>query len=391
MIIKEDKWSAFGHYTVGTDPTPIYNLTLALEAQVNNPKPVRFHFHDELYSSMSPQQEPSGTLLDLYSARVKQLREKYDYLILFYSGGADSHNILKCFEHADVKLDEVVSFVDSEYAGKDSIISSEIYKVAIPEVQQYQEHNKECVYTLLEIREIQKKIFSDKSLKFDLYQDFSYHFVPFSVMHLYALNYVDRIHKLHEQGKRVGVIQGIDKVKIVNNQGKWNLYFSDFSSQFGHKHYYRDLPFYDEFFYWTPDMPQIAIKQAHVVSRYLDYLDSIGAETHYRDDQMANVVVRKSGKKTNWDYINHIVYPFWKSDTFSMGKTNSSQIVNPRDNTIAKFDDELLKGYKKSMMKKALLAKSVDRHLTPKLLSDSNDDKTVIGIRTFITVSIPIE
>ena len=392
MFIKEDKWSAFGHYTVGSDPTPLYNLTLALEKNLHSPTNyVKFHFHDEVFKAAQPTVEPSESLLELYCQRVKQLREKYDYLVLFYSGGADSHNILKCFEHTDTKLDEIISFVDSSYKSKDSKISSEVYKVAIPEVEAYKDLYPDCKFTLIEIREIQEKLFRDTSFKFDLYQDAVYHIVPFSVMHFYALHYVDRFRDLHDQGKKVGVIQGIDKVKLEHSQGKWAFRFNDFSSHFGHKHYFRDFATYDEFFYWTPDLPQITIKQAHVTARYMDYLDSVSAETPYRNNQHSNVIRRKSGTKTNWEYANHIIYPFWQQGTFSTGKTFESFISNGRDDTLSRTHDEILRGYKSAMYKKLVLAKNANRHLTPSVLNGSDDKQSVIGMIPFATDLIYIE
>jgi diphthamide synthase (EF-2-diphthine--ammonia ligase) len=44
----------------------------------------------------------------LYDLRARQLREKYDYLILSYSGGADSHNVLMSFIKQGIHLDEIV-------------------------------------------------------------------------------------------------------------------------------------------------------------------------------------------------------------------------------------------------------------------------------------------
>ena len=134
-LSKEDKWSAFGHYTVDSDlDTPIFSLKIALEKQRAGQGWARFRFHDQLFAAAQPTLEPTQDLLDLYVQRVQQLRNKYDHLVLLYSGGADSHNILKCFEHSGTKLDEIVSFVDSSYKGRDSKISSEIYRVAVPEV-----------------------------------------------------------------------------------------------------------------------------------------------------------------------------------------------------------------------------------------------------------------
>lgn len=391
MIIKEDKWSQFGHYTVGDDPTPVYHLKLALEKRKATGGTVKFIYHDQLFATANTAIEPSQSLLELYCERVRQLREKYDYLVLYYSGGADSHNILKCFEYTDTKLDEIVSFVDSSYKSKDSKISSEIYRVALPEVIQYQQRYPECKYSLIEIREVQNKLFTDSAFNFDLYQDTSYHLTPFGIMHYYGLYYEDRFHRMRDQGKRVGVIQGIDKVRLKHINGKWSFNFTDWSSYFGQKHYFRNFPTYDEFFYWTPDLPNLVIKQAHVAAKYMDYLDSISADHPYRNNEMVNVVTRKSGAKTNWEYANHIIYPFWKQGTFSTGKTFESYISNARDNTLTSNQDQILRPYKNAVIKTLQLAKATNHHLVPSWADGCGDTKTVIGIKPLFSVDHFIE
>ena len=392
-LIKEDKWSQFGHYLVGNSPVPIYHSKLALEANRDNKGAVKFVFHDRVYEAAQPKIEPVQTLLELYVDRVRQLRAKYDYIVLMYSGGADSHNVLKCFEHADVKLDEVVSFVDSGYKSRDSKISSEIYRVALPEVTEYQKKYPECEYRLLEIRDIQQQLFTDPAFKFDSYQDLTYHIVPFGVMHHYGLNYIKKYKDLHDAGKRVCILHGIDKIKIRSRppENRWHFFFDDFSSLFGQKHYFRDYPIYDEFFYWSPDAPLIPIKQAHVTAKYMDYLDSIKFETPYRADQRVNTVWRKSGTITNWEYANHIIYPFWQQGTFSTGKTNESRLSNARDDTLTAVSDELIARYKKGVVKTLILAKQTVYQLTPNLLSNSPDDKTLIGLKSIEAASHYIE
>lgn len=392
-LIKEDKWSQFGHYLVGNDPTPLYHPKLALEANRNNQGQVRFIFHDTVFEAANPKIEPTETLLDLYIQRVQQLREKYDYIVLLYSGGADSHNVLKCFEHADAKLDEIVSFVDSGYKSKDSKISSEIYRVALPEVIEYQKKYPECEYRLLEIRDIQQKLFADTAFKFDSYQDMSYHIIPFAVMHYYGLNYISKYRDLHNSGKRVCVLHGIDKLKLRSRppENKWHFYFDDFSSMFGQKHYFREYPIYDEFFYWTPEAPLITIKQAHIVSRYMDYLDSIKQETPYRANERVNTIWRKSGTITNWEYFNHIIYPFWQQGTFSTGKTFESRLSNARDDTLSRSPDEIMTIYKKGVAKTLVLAKQTGNQLTPNSLSNSPDNQTLIGLKSMEAASHYIE
>lgn len=380
MLAREDKWSQFGHYTVGNSE-PIYHIKLALERKVASGHDVKFDFHDHLFSAVNSLGEPKQDLLDLYVQRVHQLRNKYDHLVLLYSGGADSHNILKCFEHADVKLDEIVSFVDSSYKSKDSKVSAEIYQVAIPEVKQYQENYPGCIYRLIEVRDVQTKLFRDKSFNFDLYQDLAYQLVPVSILHNYGLHYIQEFHDMNAAGKRVGVIQGIEKPRLECVNGRWSFYFNDWSSWFGQKHYFRDMSTYDEFFYWTPELPEIPIKQAYIAARYFDYLDQHNIHYEYRNNQMANVVIRKSGSYTNWEFANHIIYPFWRQGTFSVGKTFESYIVNARDNSLAGLDDEIIVNYRKGVVKTLMLAKQAGHHGTPKSLGNFDDNKTVIGIK----------
>ena len=390
MFVKEDKWSQFGHYIVdGNDP--IYHIKLALERKRASNCNVQFKFHDELFTAINALGEPKQDLLDLYVQRVHQLRNKYDHLVLMYSGGADSHNILKCFEYADVKLDEIVSFVDSSYKSKDSKVSSEIYQVAIPEVKQYQEKYPECKYRLLEIRDVQTKLFNDPEFKFDLYKDLAYQITPVSILHNHGLHYIQEYHDMNAAGKRVGVIQGIEKPRLECVDNRWSFYFNDWSSWFGQKHYFRDFATYDEFFYWTPELPEIPIKQAHVAARYFDYLDSQGTQYTYRDNEMANVVKRRSGSRTNWEYANHVIYPFWKTGTYSVGKTFESYIVNARDDSLARLSDELIITYKKAVVKTLMLAKQTGHHATPKILGNFADDKTVIGLKPMRSIRHFIE
>jgi len=382
MLTKEDKWSAFGHYEVQGSTDPIYSLRLAHE-QAAQGKHIKFNFHDKLFAALKPSVDPVWSLNDLYARRVAQLRKKYDYLVLLYSGGADSHNILKWFQHTDTKLDEIISYEDSSYRGKDSPISSEIFGVALPEVKQHLERYPDTVYRLIELRDVQKKLFTDKSFNFDVYTDITYNMQPIGIKHAYGLCYVDKYRDLHNAGLKVGVIHGIDKPKIAIDAktNKWMMYFMDWSSQFGHKHYFRDYPFYDEFFYWTPDDPFISIKQAHVITKHLDYLDSIGFESDYRLDQAVNVLPRKNGSKINFEWLNPVIYPFWDKSTFSVGKNAESFVASNRDPTLAISNDELLDPYKKSVAAAMQLATKV-APLTLKDISTTISNE-LVGLKPY--------
>jgi hypothetical protein len=60
-------------------------------------KPVEWIFNDFEFNLHDWLNEPLESLDQLYDKRARELREKYDYLILSYSGGSDSHQILMSF------------------------------------------------------------------------------------------------------------------------------------------------------------------------------------------------------------------------------------------------------------------------------------------------------
>src|SRR5260221_13572359 len=64
-------------------------------------------FHDESYAQFDWAQEPLVSLDTLYKMRAKQIRDENEYLILLYSGGADSHQILDTFLKHNIFIDEV--------------------------------------------------------------------------------------------------------------------------------------------------------------------------------------------------------------------------------------------------------------------------------------------
>jgi very-short-patch-repair endonuclease len=94
-----------GVYKVGN--VFIKNKTMALlEASKNKQFPI-WDFNNYIFQSIDWSILLKESLQSLYVQRCKQLREKYDYLILNYSGGSDSWNILKTFSNNNIHLDEI--------------------------------------------------------------------------------------------------------------------------------------------------------------------------------------------------------------------------------------------------------------------------------------------
>lgn len=93
--------------------------------------------------------------------RAKEISESHQYIQLFYSGGADSHTILKTFIKNNLPLHEIVlsrwsvsgNFLESQ--------NNEINHIAIPLLQKYQDYISKfrvkisfCDFNLLKIKEV---------------------------------------------------------------------------------------------------------------------------------------------------------------------------------------------------------------------------------------------
>ena len=95
-----------GYYTVGNK---IFNHNIyAYQEATKTNSDVNWHFNDEVFLKQDWKTPIQIPLLELYRMRAEQLRQKYDYLILCWSGGGDSTTMLESFLDNNIHLDEVV-------------------------------------------------------------------------------------------------------------------------------------------------------------------------------------------------------------------------------------------------------------------------------------------
>ena len=95
-----------GYYRVG-GKTYTSKFEALLIASNTNQK-ITFHYYDEVWDYTINSFNPDNiNLLEMYKERAQQIRDKYDYLVLHFSGGSDSVTALQAFIHNGIKLDEV--------------------------------------------------------------------------------------------------------------------------------------------------------------------------------------------------------------------------------------------------------------------------------------------
>lgn len=97
--------------------------------------PCKFYYRDEDYARIPWRIEPVESLPELYRRRAQQIRDTYDYVIVCYSGGVDSTNVLESFYYNDIHIDEilVVGALSQDSAqGVDDNHNGELYHNVFP-------------------------------------------------------------------------------------------------------------------------------------------------------------------------------------------------------------------------------------------------------------------
>lgn len=265
----------------------------------------RFNFNEEQFSQADFTVEPKESLYELYRKRAQQLRDEYDYLVVYFSGGIDSAIILRVFLENKIKIDGVIVYGTWSLDGKlpegmPNYNTLEQSRAGIPFLKQMEkEYNVKlniCMYDAVEAF----YNFKDENYVWSLGGN--------TVgPRMYSWNYVWQNTWMQDflmKGK-VASIKGIDKPRVYLENGKWYFGFLDTNvndgTPSGELHARQDWDIH-EYFYWTPDMPELVIKQAHTV---IDYL-----ENNVPVDILKRITTKESSfdKKKYIDYVDPLIY-----------------------------------------------------------------------------------
>jgi hypothetical protein len=329
MAILGNNFDRLGYYLVGWKK--FYNKTLALIYAKQFNFEVRWIFNDDIYDKIDWSIPIEESLESLYLRRAKQLREKYDYLILYYSGGSDSHNILTVFLNNNIYIDEIVmelpvidrkNFSDHDTTSRN--IYGEIDYIATPRLKELQ--NKLNPSTKIRYDDFSKPVF--ELLK----KDDWFETVPTNaflnlgqlgrqMLHISDTNIIDA----SGRGKRVCQVFGVDKPLVTFDGNDYFAYFLDSSATHVNPLTPENATNYDdvatEYFYWTPDFPEIVVKQAQLIKLACE------------QDPIKKSLWKQSLKTPIGNYrlvIHPIIYPGIEEPKFQANKPESN-IIRPMD------------------------------------------------------------
>lgn len=309
-----------GHYIVNGEI--FYSKSkAAYKASLTNSE-LKWYFYDDVWFNLSDNSKNSPAYIppldELYRQRAQQLRDKYDYLILNYSGGADSHNVLMSFINNKIKLDEI-------YVQRSSTVDEKIYT---PNTTDLTAANlfSEWDYTLKPVLDwIAKEhpeikinihdIFETQDLKvYDDIGDRAGHYLgTFEILR--QSSYSDSIRKCLDSGKTVADIYGIDKPHLVIKDNMLFGFFTDGAASVANKMYSFEGKYSPELFYWSIDCPMIFYGQARAV---LEQLNRNPADRSLFELS----VMTQQGRRNlddNRNFLVPIIYSTW-NHRFQVGK-----------------------------------------------------------------------
>jgi len=232
-------------------------------ASQNNTK-VEFKYYTSIWKNFDRSLLGKVPLSVLYKERAQQLRDRYQYIVLYYSGGADSHNILRTFIDNNIKLDEVcvkwpkVLQSDAIFTPNTIDKSPRNYwsewEFAIKPILQWLAANKPDIKITI------KDYVSDVN-NISLLPAFD----KLDHMRSGGMLFCSALTDSMNEKKSIGHIYGIDKpLLVVDDQNNVGTFFSDFSlgtiSTDGDDN--------GEGFYWAPDFPLLTLEMAYQTVQY---------------------------------------------------------------------------------------------------------------------------
>jgi hypothetical protein len=259
-----------GFYTVGEKKFSS-KLDAVLEAQLTDAK-VEWHFFNDIFSKVNWTIEPELSLDQLYKIRAQQIRDAYDYVIVFCSGGADSNNVIRSFINNNIHVDEVISMAplsglnnwgwDKNDISLSNTVSETKYAL-FPMLDEIRTKNPNIKITINDFFEDIVNYNSDEWI----YNSTGNYIGPATSM-CGRLDKFKHLTDLAEQGKRIGLVYGVDKPVISVRNNHVYMLLADAGVNYARPPFVTDYPNVDRvLFYWTHEMPELMIKQGHVVAR----------------------------------------------------------------------------------------------------------------------------
>lgn len=281
-FIPDGKFNKFGFYRVGNEC--FYSKLDAVHHSMATGEEVTWDFNNELFESLDWTVEPKESIKELYRQRAQQIRDRYDYVVILFSGGCDSTCVLDSFIDNGIHVDEVwhLHTLDGHKGNMHAFMTAETFHLAIPHALEKLKDCPDTRFTLCDNSDWERQNLRDPEVR-------EYAWRAFNNIHNLAMTgfYHSPTVGFHRRYQRWCDMQdrGV-KMGFVIAEAKPYINVDPATG----KHYYRVLDHYAsmpsphvqwvndekenyENFFLQPDLPELMIKQAHLCLNAVKDLD----------------------------------------------------------------------------------------------------------------------
>jgi hypothetical protein len=296
---------------------------------------ISYYFHDHIWDNLDRTLLGKVPLTQLYKERALQLRDKYDYLVLHYSGGSDSHNILHTFLTNNIKLDEIVvrwakplrdgKFYKPNNTDKSARNAVSEWDYAIkPTLDWIKSNRPEIKINVVDFTErlLDHSLSSVSFIKTRM-EEMNFQRGSFGGLAMYQDPNVESKMVISGSIPKTGYIFGIEKPLLYLKDNKIYAQFQDsvYDNMFMPRARASET---GEAFYWTADMPLLAMEQAYQAALYFKHTE-IHRNIMSTSIPMSPVDNMKKFQEQN-SLLKKILYKeSWNDNTFQVDKPNVSR------------------------------------------------------------------
>ena len=253
-------WSRTPHIQVGDRHH--LNTLLAWDDINRSKEAFNFSLFPEYWDKYDWTVEPFQTWPQLMRARCEDLRQRYDWIRLWYSGGRDSHPILETFLSNNIHLDEIVVW----YNHMDHLRAPEMENFVLPLARKIVQANPRIKLTVVHHRlQDYEKVFSNE----DWLENSmgipagTYGFQPAQNTSLFLRR--PELFRERERVSRDINVFGLEKPRLIIQDQRWYFEMVDIP----HANHWGPSDV-SELFYLSPDLPELNAKQCWMLINHLE-------------------------------------------------------------------------------------------------------------------------
>lgn len=318
-----EKNPKLGYYTVG-DKTFFSKPQAYIYSTQTGIQP-SWHFNAVEYAKCNWYLEPELNLRELYKIRAQQIRDRYDWVRIEASGGGDSTTAIFSFLLNNIHLDEIVFRYPRQF--EKNVVGNPLDYSPDNTLTEW-EFAAKPLFQWIQTRYPKVKItfhdYSDKIMKSDYLKDESWIFTTqdwFQPGHGAKHDNFDNPEHLAlaDSGKNIGIVYGIDKPRVVLIDNNWYMYFVDIFANHPNPIVRDYTNITSELFFWSPDLPELVIKQSHMIKNWFD----MSQNQHLK--HLVEYPLADPNLRTAYESIaKSIIYPDYDPHTWQTSKATNS-------------------------------------------------------------------